>query len=127
MNQFPTPPPFGSKQPQPPKVSITPEMIKSFKTVTCDCGGQLFQSGLVVKKVSSIISPTGKEETYPLEVLICMNCHKVPNEINVMNMLPESILAKRTYVEPPAPTTTTKGKSSLSIVRDDEDDHLGGP
>ena len=117
-----TPPP-----PAAPKVSITPDMMQSFKTLTCDCGGQLFQSGIVIKKISALISPTGKEEMYPLEVLVCMNCNKVPNESNMMNMLPAGVLAKRTYTNdkfeaPKAPPAASNpvGKSPLSVVRDED-------
>ena len=90
MKDFKTTSPLGT-----PKINITPEMMRDFKTLTCDCGGQLFTTGIVIKKISALISPSGKEEMYPLEVLICQSCGKVPNEVNAnaMNMLPSSVLA----------------------------------
>jgi hypothetical protein len=114
----------------PPKVNITPEMMKGFKTLTCDCGGQLFQTGVVIKKISALVSPTGNEEMYPMEVLVCMNCHKVPNDTNTLNMLPEGVLAARSYVngkpespktfeKPPFPSNGFVAKSPLSVVKDD--------
>jgi hypothetical protein len=113
-----------------PKVNITPEMMKGFKTLTCDCGGQLFQTGVVIKKISPLVSPTGQEEMYPMEVLVCMNCHKVPNDTNVLKMLPDSVLAKQ-EVTTKFPFTNTignpgnlgnhfEGKSPLSIVKDEK-------
>lgn len=82
-------------QNQPPRarLNVTPETMKGFKTLTCDCGGMLFQSGLVLKKLSALITPSGKEELYPIEVLICKACGKVPNELNNGNVLPDQILA----------------------------------
>ena len=44
----------------------------------CACSGKLFNSKLMFKKVSALISPTGKEEFVPIEILICEKCQKVP-------------------------------------------------
>jgi hypothetical protein len=76
-------------------INITPETMKKFPSLECDCGGKLFHSGLVFKKISQFVSPSGKEELYPLEVLICNKCGKVPNELNMYDMLPEDVLAKK--------------------------------
>jgi hypothetical protein len=82
---------------QQPKIKVTPEMMKNFKSLTCDCGGMLFESGLVMKKISPLVSPSGKEELYPLEVLICKSCGKVPTELNVGDMLPHEVLAQKPW------------------------------
>ena len=82
-----------------PHVSITPEMIKGFKTVTCQCGGVLFDMGLIIKIIPALLSPTGKETEYPMQVLICKKCGKVPEESNKMydNVLPQEILSKNLF------------------------------
>jgi len=72
---------------------ITADMMKSFKTLTCDCGGMLFESGMVLKKISPLVSPSGQEELYPLEVLICVACKKVPKEVDTSKVLPPEVLA----------------------------------
>jgi hypothetical protein len=77
-----------------PKFHLTEEMVKNAKLYTCDCGGEIFESALIFKKLSPIISPTGKEEMYPLEVIVCKKCGKVPSWFNEPNILPESVLAK---------------------------------
>jgi hypothetical protein len=77
------------------RIPITPEIIRQSKTITCDCGGILFRPGLVFKKISQFISPTGKEEVFPLETLICEKCGKVPNEFNTQKIIPEELLAFR--------------------------------
>lgn len=80
--------------PQPPKVNITAEMMKNFASLECECGGHLFQPGVVFKKISAIIAPSGKEEIYPIEVLVCTACHKVPRTFPSSDLLPEDALAK---------------------------------
>jgi len=84
----------------PPKVQITSEMMKNFKVFTCDCGGKLFHSGMIIKIISPLLSPSGKEEQFPIEVLICNSCGKVPNAINnqLQNILPEDVLAKSSNI-----------------------------
>ena len=85
---------YQNQQPKTPKVKITSDMIKGFKTVTCPCGGMLFENALLLKKIPALISPSGQEEMYPMEILICKLCGKVPEELNAGSMLPDEILAK---------------------------------
>jgi hypothetical protein len=79
-------------------LQITPEIIKQCKNLVCDCGGILFKEGLIFKKLSQFISPSGKEEIFPINVIICQKCGKVPTEFNIKNMLPEEILAEKTIL-----------------------------
>ena len=88
----------ASKVPPMSAPKLTTEMMKAFKTLTCDCGGMLFQEGIVLKKISPLVSPSGKEELYPLEVLICRKCGKVPSELDTGNILPADVLAKQLQV-----------------------------
>lgn len=81
---------------QPPQVKITPDMMKNFKTVECDCGGKLFETGIILKKIPALVSPSGKEEIYPLEILVCKKCGKVPSDLNVGEMLPDDVIATQT-------------------------------
>ena len=79
-----------------PQIKITPDMMKSFKTLTCDCGGMLFEPGVVIKKISPLVSPTSKEESYPFQVLVCKKCGKVPSEMNktdFQGMLPDEVVS----------------------------------
>jgi len=78
-----------------PKIKITPDIIKQSKTLTCECGGMLFQSGMIFKKLSQFVSPTGNEEIFPIDVVICAKCGKVPNKFNVGKVLPDEILAEK--------------------------------
>jgi hypothetical protein len=77
------------------RIKITPDIMKSQKTLTCSCGGMIFVGAIVFKKLSPLISPTGEEELYPIEVLICQKCGKVPEEFNNKKILPDEVLAKK--------------------------------
>ena len=46
--------------------------------VKCECDGQVFEPSLMFKKLSSLLSPTGKEEMVPVEVFKCSVCQKIP-------------------------------------------------
>ena len=50
-------------------------------TVRCDdpeCNNILFIQSTVIKRLSAIVSPTGKEALVPIDVYSCGNCGKVP-------------------------------------------------
>jgi hypothetical protein len=43
------------------------------------CGGpQLFEMKYMFKRLPALLSPTGKEEHIPLEIIVCSKCGKVP-------------------------------------------------
>ncbi len=52
--------------------------LDSLPWVSCSCGGSIFEPAVMVKKVSSLLSPTGKEEIVPADVIICKTCNKIP-------------------------------------------------
>jgi hypothetical protein len=74
------------------------DIIKSAKLQKCDCGGVIFTEKIMFKKISALVSPTGKEELYPLQVMICDKCGKIPRELNVYDMVPEEYLATKKLV-----------------------------
>ena len=50
-------------------------------TVKCDdpeCNNILFIQSTIIKRLSAIVSPTGKEALVPIDVYSCGNCGKVP-------------------------------------------------
>lgn len=46
--------------------------------VVCSEKNQLFETKIMFKKVSSLISPTGQTEYVPVEIIVCPHCGKVP-------------------------------------------------
>ena len=46
--------------------------------IECKEGNKVFQTKLLFKKISALVSPSGRQEFIPLEVVICDKCGKVP-------------------------------------------------
>lgn len=44
----------------------------------CEKGNSVFESSIMFKRISSIISPTGNEEFAAADVIICKQCGKIP-------------------------------------------------
>lgn len=79
--------------------------------VVCpNCGGKTFTETVVLKKLSPILSPTGKEELYPIPVFTCSKCGTIPNEFlskpNAKVILGENE-EKETEKETPNPASSS--------------------
>ncbi|MFW6311049.1 MAG: hypothetical protein ACOC1K_02315 [Nanoarchaeota archaeon] len=77
------------------KVQITPEMIRTSQTFECSCGGKLFSEKLMFKKLSSLITPSGKEEVQPFPVIVCEKCGKVPEFADPHNIVSDDLKDKK--------------------------------
>lgn len=78
---------------QPPRINA--EMIRQSKVFECTCGGKMFQEKVILKKLSAIISPTGREEMFPMNLLVCDSCGLVPKELDPENVIPEEFKTKK--------------------------------
>lgn len=58
-----------------PELNINP---RDLPWVGCDKGPQIFETALVFKRLSPLLSPTGKEEMIPAEIVLCKQCGKAP-------------------------------------------------
>ena len=57
-----------------PKAQVQVD-LKDAETMTCQkCGNSIFIQGYVIKRISAIVSPTGKEMIAPVQVFNCGNC-----------------------------------------------------
>lgn len=56
--------------------------VQIFKSpnCVCSCGSRVFQQAVILKNVSSFVSPTGKNEIYPIPTYICAKCGKICKE-----------------------------------------------
>tara|TARA_R100000388_G_scaffold83728_1_gene62672 strand:+ start:1062 stop:1424 length:363 start_codon:yes stop_codon:yes gene_type:complete len=55
--------------------------VDKAQTVKCDsCGHHIFEKGIVLKRFSAIISPTGDEVVVPVDVFSCIKCGNVNDE-----------------------------------------------
>ena len=62
--------------------------------VKCEkCGSYFFRETTVLKKLSALISPTGKEEVFPIPLWICDKCGEVislyKNNKNFSKIVPQ--------------------------------------
>ena len=59
--------------------------ISKADTITCDdCGNASFIQAFFLKKISALMSPTGKEAIVPMQVFSCGNCGTIPK--NMINL-----------------------------------------
>jgi hypothetical protein len=67
--------------PMPPKADVQLDLNEA-DTITCqDCGNASFIQSFFLKKISALMSPTGKEAIVPVQVFSCGNCGKVPSKM----------------------------------------------
>ena len=52
--------------------------LKDTPFIKCKGGNFLWDSSMLFKRLSPIMSPTGKEELIPAEIIVCRTCGKVP-------------------------------------------------
>jgi len=66
--------------PAPPK-QVELDMSKA-DTIQCqECGNASFIPSFFLKKISALMSPTGKEAIVPIQVYSCGNCGVVPQNM----------------------------------------------
>jgi hypothetical protein len=58
-----------------PRPQIDPSTLP---WLACNCGGMIFDGGVMVKKLSALLSPNGQEEIIPAEIIVCKSCGKIP-------------------------------------------------
>jgi len=52
--------------------------IQDAPWMECSDNNMMFETKLLFKRISPLLSPTGKEEYVPLEAIVCTKCGKVP-------------------------------------------------
>ena len=64
--------------------------------IKCDqCGDLRFEPVFLLKKVSALISPTGKEETAPIPTFACYACGHINVKLLPMEMRPQTPEAQK--------------------------------
>ena len=85
------------KETQIDRPQISPDMLRNSPSIVCDCGGFIFTEKLFFKKISAIMSPSGKEEVAPMPIIVCESCGKVPSVFDTNKVLPQQIKAVKPY------------------------------
>ena len=56
--------------------------ISKADTIVCEeCGNASFIQAFFLKKISALMSPTGKEAIIPMQVFSCGNCGAIPKNM----------------------------------------------
>ena len=68
-------------KPAPPKAEVQLDLGEA-DTIQCqECGNASFIQSFFLKKISALMSPTGKEAIVPVQVFSCGNCGTVPSKM----------------------------------------------
>lgn len=57
------------------------QILLNAPNIKCDCGGTIFETATVFKRVSAIVSPSGRDEVVPVDVYVCKKCGKVLSDM----------------------------------------------
>ena len=69
--------------------------ISKTDTIVCEeCGNASFIQAFFLKKVSALVSPTGKEAIVPIQVFSCGNCGAIPK-----NMMEQTGLGQESKIQ----------------------------
>jgi len=69
---------LGADASQKPKINLD---LSQTSDVTCsNCGSHFFHMAYMFKKISALVSPTGKESLIPIETFACLECGNINRE-----------------------------------------------
>jgi len=69
---------IGMNEKKPPQINIKPEDLKD---IECEnCGSKYFRQVTAFKRVSPLVSPTGKEQIVPVPTFRCDECGFINEE-----------------------------------------------
>jgi predicted nucleic acid-binding Zn ribbon protein len=96
---------FGGPPPQQPKVNVD---LSDAEDVTCErCNNYTFEEVMLMKKISALVSPTGKEAIVPIPTFACNACGHINK-----GFLP--VVPKNQQAQTPTPEPV---KSSLILEK----------
>lgn len=68
--------------------------ITQTSPTTCEsCGKEAFQEAVILRKISALLSPTGKEGFVPVQVFACISCGHVNNDFLPKELRKSNIIA----------------------------------
>lgn len=69
------------------------DINKTSPTICECCNKEAFQEAVVLRKISALISPTGKEGFVPVQVFACVACGHVNNDFLPKELRKSKIIA----------------------------------
>ena len=73
----------GGKTPPRTGLNVSPSDMKDIKCENCGC--QFFRQVHAFKRVSALVSPTGKEQIVPVPTFRCDECGYINEEFRVID------------------------------------------
>ncbi len=73
-------------QPKPGQLKANVDITQTTPEVCENCEGEAFRDALLLRKVSALLTETGKEGYLPIQVFACVKCghvnnHFIPSEL----------------------------------------------
>ena len=90
--------------------TVNMSAILDSPNIVCECGNKTFAQAFVLKRVSQLISPTGREEIVDFPIYVCSKCGKVPQEFMDKNN------AARVFGENKDGSETEPKKSTSGLI-----------
>ena len=69
-----------AKKNAPPEANVTINLQDAEDIICEECGGKTFDIVVMLKKLSALLSPTGKEERINIQTLACHSCGHINKE-----------------------------------------------
>lgn len=99
---------FGGPPPQQPQLNVD---LSKADDITCErCGNYTFEQVMLMKRMSALISPTGKEAVVPIPTFSCNSCGHINKAF--LPIIPRGMEEESVVEQEKAPT-----KSSLILEK----------
>lgn len=63
----------------PPHMNVSYDQTDSIKCEKCE--GEVFIPAFLLRKVSALVSPTGKDTVLPVQLFACANCNHINEDM----------------------------------------------
>ncbi len=63
----------------PPHMNVSYDQTEPIKCEKCE--GEVFVPACLLRKVSALVSPTGKETVLPIQLFACANCSHINEDM----------------------------------------------
>ena len=91
---------FGGQPPMAPQMNV--DLSKAEDVVCEKCGNYTFEEVLLMKKISALISPTGKEAIVPIPTFACNACGFINKRF--LPVIPKGMEEQQSEEAPKKPT-----------------------
>jgi len=65
---------------KPPQAKVQFDLSQTTDMTCSNCGSHFFHMAFMFKKVSALISPSGKDSLIPIETFACLECGNINKE-----------------------------------------------